>query len=143
MYQPRVKDLLYRVSAYRPAMKRDEHQRLREARERAGFTTPKAASEYFGWNENTYKSNENGARGISKKEAPKYAKAFHVSAGWILFEDKEGGPSLSEREHSVLTKFRMLVTEHQEAVHAMCDSLMATRPPNQPDIGLARRRRKA
>jgi hypothetical protein len=143
MYRDGVKDLLYRANAYRHLMKRDEHQRLREAREKAGFPTPKAASDHFGWNEHTYKSNENGIRGISKKEAPKYAKAFHVSAGWILFEDKEGGPSLSADEHAVLLKFRSLMLEHQQAVHAMCDSLMALPSPAQPAIPLAPRRRKA
>ena len=62
----------------------EPHDRLRQAREAAGYDSPIEASRRFGWSEHTYKSHENGIRGIRPAQAHKYAKAFKVSAGWIL-----------------------------------------------------------
>lgn len=63
--------------------------RLQLARERAGFATATDAARRFGWNENTYRSHENGNRDISRKAASMYADSFKTSAGWILYA--EGG----------------------------------------------------
>jgi SOS-response transcriptional repressor LexA len=62
----------------------EPHDRLRKAREKAGFDSPKAASDFHGWSEHTYKSHENGNRGIKPIVAKKYADAFKVSASWII-----------------------------------------------------------
>lgn len=70
-----------------------QHGRLRWARERyvspMGETlgSPRAAANRFGWNENTYKSYENGERGkkgIPIEAVKTYAKTFKVNAAWIL-----------------------------------------------------------
>lgn len=58
--------------------------RLRKARQDRGFTTAADAARAFGWSEVTYTSHENGTRGIRKDAAQRYAKAFGVSAGYIL-----------------------------------------------------------
>jgi len=58
--------------------------RLRKAREKAGFDSPKSASDFHGWSEHTYKSHENGNRGIKHHVAKKYAEAFKVSASWLI-----------------------------------------------------------
>lgn len=63
---------------------REANDRLRLARERAGYDTAAEAASAFGWNVNTYKSHENGARGITFKRALRYARAFRVSPTWIL-----------------------------------------------------------
>jgi phage repressor protein C with HTH and peptisase S24 domain len=63
--------------------------RLRNARELRGFPTPTEAAQAFGWNEVTYRAHENGGRGIKQPVAEKYASAFRVKAGWILFGDGE------------------------------------------------------
>jgi SOS-response transcriptional repressor LexA len=65
--------------------------RLQEARSLAGFKTPTEAARAFPHliNQNTIISHENGNRPISKKAAAKYAQAFKVSPGWILFEEEE------------------------------------------------------
>mgnify|MGYP001310902491 CR=1 FL=1 len=73
------RDAQYSAAMIRPC------DRLRELRERAGFDTAADAARRFGWNENTYRSHENGARDISRKAAAKYAKAFGVAAGDILY----------------------------------------------------------
>lgn len=64
--------------------------RLKSAREAAGYATRQdAVSSIRGLNLNTLTSNENGNRAISRKMAQKYAEAFGVSAGWILYGDEE------------------------------------------------------
>lgn len=58
--------------------------RLREIRQDAGYKTATDAARAFGWNENTYRSNENGQRPPSRQAAVKYARAFRVSVDWLL-----------------------------------------------------------
>jgi transcriptional regulator with XRE-family HTH domain len=67
--------------------------RIRWARENAGHSSPRAAAEALGWNENTYKSHEQGIRGkdgIKPRVLEKYARAFNVSPEWLAFG--RGGP---------------------------------------------------
>lgn len=59
--------------------------RLREARERKGYDTARAAARYHGWNTSTYAQHENGTRGLGRS-ATKYAKVFGVPLGWLLGE---------------------------------------------------------
>jgi len=67
-------------------MKPDDEfsERLRWARQRAGFKSTAAAAQQFGWNLDTYKSHDNGVR-TPKDQATveKYARAFHVDFGWL------------------------------------------------------------
>lgn len=58
--------------------------RLEQARAEAGYSSPTEAARAFGWNENTYRSNENGQRAPGRASAVKYARAFRVSADWLL-----------------------------------------------------------
>ena len=62
--------------------------RLRWAREAAGFTSIRAAAIAKGWNENTYKSHEQGIRGgdgIKPRHLEKYARAFKVDLTWLTY----------------------------------------------------------
>lgn len=59
--------------------------RLRTAREKAGFDKTVDAARAYGWGESTYISHENGTRGLKPGVAKKYAKAFKVPAEWILY----------------------------------------------------------
>lgn len=63
-------------------------QRLVQAREARGFETATAAIKYFSFTEGTYKNHEAGLRGFGKT-ADRYAKAFRVSAGWLLTGEGE------------------------------------------------------
>jgi transcriptional regulator with XRE-family HTH domain len=57
--------------------------RLRQARKAQGFGTAAAAADAFGWNRNTYGSNENGNAPFSYRRAKEYAVAFGVDADWL------------------------------------------------------------
>ena len=59
-------------------------RQTQQARQRAGFENATDAARAFGWNENTYRSHENGERGLKKDIAEKYARAFRISAAWLL-----------------------------------------------------------
>jgi SOS-response transcriptional repressor LexA len=64
--------------------------RLRAAREAAGFETATEAAHRFGWTPSTYASHENGQTPPPAKRALEYARAFRVSAGWILTGEGRG-----------------------------------------------------
>ena len=58
-------------------------ERLREARLARGFETAAAAADAFGWNRNTYASNENGNAPFSYRKAKDYAVAFGARPEWL------------------------------------------------------------
>jgi SOS-response transcriptional repressor LexA len=58
-------------------------ERLRKAREIAGYNTAAQAAEAFGWKTPTYHSHENGTRGIRVPSLTRYAKAFRVRFEWL------------------------------------------------------------
>lgn len=58
-------------------------RRLREARIARGFASGVEAALAFGWNRNTYLSNENGNAPFSYRKAAAYAAAFGVTAEWL------------------------------------------------------------
>ncbi len=62
----------------------DMHERLKAAREAAGYKSVAEAARAFGWNVNTTASNENGNRTYSRMGAEKYARAYHVNLEWLL-----------------------------------------------------------
>lgn len=69
--------------------------RLREARIARGFDTAAAAADAFGWNRNTYGSNENGNAPFSYRKAKEYAAAFGVRPEWLY---DAAGPMLPAAE---------------------------------------------
>lgn len=74
----------------------EAHDRLKLAREKAGFSTAAEAAERFGWRPSTYHGHENGTRGLRPAVASQYARAFRVSAEWLLFG--QGEPDTSSPE---------------------------------------------
>lgn len=62
----------------------DSNDRLRAARERAGFTSARQAALRYGWTVSTYASHENGQTPVPQKAAEAYAGKFKTTAGWIL-----------------------------------------------------------
>lgn len=77
----------------------DKHQRLRSARERAGYASASEAATVFGWKVPTYIGHENGSRGFSVETAASYGRAFRVPAEWLLF----GGTAKEEQEGDIPT----------------------------------------
>jgi transcriptional regulator with XRE-family HTH domain len=69
--------------------------RLRQARTAKGFDSASAAADAFGWNRNTYVSNENGNAPFSYRRAKDYAAAFGVSPEWLY---DAAGPMLPTAE---------------------------------------------
>lgn len=69
----------------------ERHDRLQSARIAAGFKTKAEVCRRFGWNANTYKSNENGNAPFGYEQAKEYARAYKVRAEWLY--DGEGPQS--------------------------------------------------
>jgi len=65
-------------------MIRDPHERLKELRIAKGFATAADAARAYGWAVTTYQAHENGARGIKRDAAERYAKAFGSSAAYVM-----------------------------------------------------------
>lgn len=62
----------------------ERHQRLREARERAGYKSATKAAEALGVGASTYRAHENGQNDFDFDHAQKYARFFRVSPTWLL-----------------------------------------------------------
>src|SRR5262249_23494135 len=69
-------------------------ERLRKARQDAGYDTASAAAAAFSWNVWTYTAAESGKRRPSRDRLVHYSKAFDVSLDWLL----QGGSSDSNAE---------------------------------------------
>jgi phage repressor protein C with HTH and peptisase S24 domain len=66
-----------------PAPLEAPHQRLRFAREQAGFARASDAARAMGIEEPTYLGHENGSRGLSRAAA-RYARFLGVSLDWLI-----------------------------------------------------------
>lgn len=60
-------------------------ERLRAAREAAGYETAKSAAEALGASVATYLQQENGTRGFPASRAQRYARFFHTTPEWLLY----------------------------------------------------------
>jgi hypothetical protein len=92
-----------------------QHGRLRWARERAGYTSIRSAAIAFGFNENTYKSHEQGIRqaeGLKTKHLERYARAFKVSQAWLATGMGDPArPDLTTNELELARKFLKAMNE--------------------------------
>lgn len=71
-------------------------KRLQQARASAGFRSAREAAEKMEWTYSTYASHENDSRALRLHSARKYARAFGVSASWLMTgEDGKDMPSVS------------------------------------------------
>lgn len=71
----------------------DLHERLRAARQAAGYKSATAAAERLGVPYGTYSGHENGGRGVKPQDIARYAKAFKVSPSWLLTGVGDPSPS--------------------------------------------------
>lgn len=60
-------------------------ERLRFARERAGYASAKAAAAAMGVSSATYIQHENATRGLPANRAERYARFFHTTPEWLLY----------------------------------------------------------
>lgn len=70
-------------------MKERPHHRLKRAREAAGYTTAAAFAEAYGLPESTYRSAENGTRGMKYQAAQLYARLLKIDWRYLL----DGSPN--------------------------------------------------
>lgn len=66
-------------------IKKTMSDRLRDAREAAGFKSMAKAAARVGKTASTYRAHENGQNDFDTSDAEIYASAFAVSAEWLLF----------------------------------------------------------
>lgn len=66
----------------------DASDRLRQAREKSGYSSAKSAAEAMGVPVATYVQHENGARGYPASRAQRYARFFRVTPEWLLYGSK-------------------------------------------------------
>lgn len=78
------KCLLHHTLHYSPLMG-GASGRLKNARERAGYQSAKAAAEAMGIPVATYIQHENGVRGYPVDKAQKYARFFRVRPEWLIY----------------------------------------------------------
>lgn len=88
-----------------PGMLETPGDRLKDARDKAGFRSARAAALHFHWTPSTYASHENGQTGeIPHAAARKYAKAFRVSAAWLLNGEGDMRPVIAKDRLEKLLK---------------------------------------
>jgi hypothetical protein len=73
-----------------------EANRLRAAREAAGFATAQEAATRFGWKYPTYSGHENGSRGMRQEALRVYSRAFKVDVLWLMEGLGKGPGGLAE-----------------------------------------------
>lgn len=74
-------------------------ERLRAAREKAGYDSAADAARAFGWKEPAYRHHENGTRGFGPDAAKRYGRAFKVKPGWLLgLDNVSGAPAPDHKE---------------------------------------------
>ena len=100
--------LILRGMDEKAQIRREQADRLREARIAAGYETATAAAEALRESVATYTLHENGGRGF-KAKAEKYGKIFGVEPGWLLWGS--GGDPRTTRILRALSK----VAEDQRA----------------------------
>jgi transcriptional regulator with XRE-family HTH domain len=116
-------------------------ERLRWARERAGFTSPREAARAFGWNPNTYKSHElgiRGVRGLPETTLKKYGRALRVPWEWLTL-GVVASPSQSEEIARMLD---YLAPEDRNAVERMVRGLAERREDAIPRETKAPKKRR-
>lgn len=74
-----------------------QSQRLKQARENAGYETASDAARALGVSISTYSAHENGQNGIKLKYARKYAQKFKISQSWLLTGEEQSSRE-SERQ---------------------------------------------
>ena len=98
-------------------------ERLKAAREQAGYTSASAAANRFGWTVSTYLAHENGTRGLGLEEIEKYSKAFRTDKTVLAF-----GPNIDRQTgrgipHSTLRQVLNFVFEHDGAKNSDANEL--------------------
>lgn len=101
-------------------------ERLRQAREAAGFDTASEAAEAMGIPVATYTQHENGTRGYPAKKADRYAEFFRTSTEWLIYGRK---PRISKSGGMTPVIGLVGANPNGEVLYATGDSPNAFTPP--------------
>lgn len=89
--QGRRKCLLHSEALYGRAMA-SAGDRLKQARQKAGYSSAAMAAEAMGVSPATYAQHENGIRGYPATKAERYGRFFRVAPEWLLYGRQKGDP---------------------------------------------------
>lgn len=97
------------------------NDRLRIARQEAGFPTATAALEKFRWKSSTYRAHENGQNNFDVHYAEIYAKAYGVSASYLLLGDVTSNDTASNKKNKKNNSNHIKSHKHNciERIYAM------------------------
>jgi hypothetical protein len=111
------------------------HERLRKARENAGFESATDAAEALGIPYGTYAGHENGASGFRSDKGEIYAKKFKVRFEWLM---RGTGPmvDLATKYREILATFDSLPPDLQETYADVLRKL--AEPYRQPEPQIER-----
>ena len=103
------------------------HERLKEARLKAGYKTATAAIDAFGWANSTYRAHENGQNGFKIDDAKQYGEAYGVSPSWLLLGEGDALPPPKERKGAKAHK-------HNCGEHIFAAAMLLKDDPNNLDL---------
>lgn len=103
------------------------HERLKEARLKAGYRTATAAIDACGWASSTYRAHENGQNGFKINHAKNYGEAYGVSPSWLLLGEGNKIPSIKNRKASNAHK-------HNCGEHVFAAALLLKDDPTNLDL---------
>ena len=92
------------------------NERLRNARIAAGFASATDAITYCQWRGSTYRAHENGQNNFDVRTAAEYAKAYGVSAAWLLLGEDQSVAHLNKKQTLSQTHRHDCI----ERIHALC-----------------------
>lgn len=113
-----------------PTHLREPHERLQWLRVNCGkYETAADAAAAHNWNLSTYRSHENGTRGLTKRNAPRYARAYGVPVTWLLHGEAVAADAIEDEERDVLLRYRSLDRRGRRAVQQLIETLAE---PDEP-----------
>ena len=103
------------------------HQRLKEARLKAGYRTATAAIDACGWANSTYRAHENGQNGFKVDDAKHYGEAYGVNPSWLL---------LGEDNSTATSKNKMSIKAHKHncGEHVFAAAMLLKDDPTNLDL---------
>lgn len=98
-------------------------ERLKQARQDAGFSSASAAATNFGWTSSTYAAHENATRGMKLGDIEKYATAFRVDPSYIAFGTSQPPRKIAGVSDRVLAEVVRFVMSHEGASKAPAEEV--------------------
>ena len=103
------------------------HQRLKEARIKAGYRTATAAIDACGWASSTYRAHENGQNGFKVEDAKLYGEAYRVNPSWLLLGEGNASPASTNNKATKAHK-------HNCGEHVFAAAMLLKDDPTNLDL---------